>query len=253
MSPLPARKPLIIAHRGASAYAPENTRAAFLLARDMGADGFECDVQQSKDGVPVVIHDDNLKRVARVKQRVCDLTLRQLRQCDVGSWFARRFSGERILTLEETLAVAGPDFTCMVELKERGEAARDRRLALKVAALLENAHATACSFSDAMCKALRAARPDLHVDLICNASTRQRWAAALQLSHHHGLSGMGVNYRHLTAARVIQAHAAGLRVDVWTVNRAASLARLAQMGVDAIETDKPDLAIRVLASAGFTA
>lgn len=64
---------------------------------------------------------------------------------------------------------------------------------------------------------------------------------------------MGVNYRHLTAARVIQAHATGLRVDAWTVNRAASLARLAQMGVDAIETDKPDLAIRVLASAGFTA
>jgi glycerophosphoryl diester phosphodiesterase len=246
-------QPLIIAHRGASAIAPENTRAAFLLARDMGADGFECDVHLSKDGVPVVIHDDDLRRVARVKKRVCDLTLRRLRQCDVGSWFARRFSGERILTLEETLAVAGPDFTCMVELKESGEAARDRRLALKVAALLENVHATACSFSDAMCKALRAAGPALHVDLICNASLRQHWAAALQLSHGHGLSGLGVNFRHLTAARVVQAHATGLRVDAWTVNRAASVVRLARMGVDAIETDKPDLAMRALASAGFTA
>jgi len=245
-------RPLIIAHRGASAYAPENTRAAFELARDMGADGFECDVHLSKDGVPVVIHDDNLRRIAGMKRLVRDLTVRELKELDVGSWFGREFSDQRILTLEEALALAKPRFSCMVEVKDSGVSKVRQRLALKVARLLDGAHATACSFSEEICLALKIAVPFLHAELLANASTEGQWARALAAARH-GLNGLGVNYRHLTQARVAKAHVSGLRVDAWTVNRAASVLRLARMGVDAIETDKPDVAIRALAAAGITA
>ncbi|HRJ78374.1 MAG TPA: glycerophosphodiester phosphodiesterase family protein, partial [Planctomycetota bacterium] len=93
--------PIILAHRGASALAPENTAAAFALARSMGADGFECDVHLSGDGVPVVIHDRNLKRLAGLNRRVDSLPWRQLSGLDVGSWFERRFSDQRLLRLQD--------------------------------------------------------------------------------------------------------------------------------------------------------
>ena len=100
--------PLIIGHRGASAHAPENTLAAFQLALDAGADGVEFDVQLSRDGQPVVIHDADLKRTGLTPRRVRDLTLSELKKTDVGSWFDRSFAGERIPTLEEVFDLLEP-------------------------------------------------------------------------------------------------------------------------------------------------
>lgn len=97
------RCPLIIAHRGASAHAPENTLAAFKMAVDAGADGVEFDVQLAADGVPVVIHDTDLRRTAGIDKRVEELTSFQLSQTDVGSWFAPQFASETVPTLEQTL------------------------------------------------------------------------------------------------------------------------------------------------------
>ncbi len=102
-----AVKPLIIAHRGASALAPENTFAAFQKAIDDGADGIEFDVRLAKDGVPVVFHDATLQRLAKIENRVSDFTAKELNEIDVGSWFNRvsprkaddLFSAETIPTL----------------------------------------------------------------------------------------------------------------------------------------------------------
>ncbi len=85
-----SQKPLIIAHRGASALAPENTFAAFQKAIDDGAEGIEFDVRLSKDGVPIVFHDTNLKRLARREGQVIDYSFAELRNFDVGSWFNRK-------------------------------------------------------------------------------------------------------------------------------------------------------------------
>ena len=89
-----SEKPLIIAHRGASAFAPENTFAAFQRAIDDGADGIEFDVRLTKDGVPVVFHDSTLYRLAKIENRVADLTVGELNKIDVGSWFNRAFPGK---------------------------------------------------------------------------------------------------------------------------------------------------------------
>lgn len=86
-----SKKPLIIAHRGVSEFAPENTFAAFQKAIDVGAEGIEFDVQLSKDGIPVVIHDPELKRLALIEGLVSDLTSEELQKLDVGSWFNEKY------------------------------------------------------------------------------------------------------------------------------------------------------------------
>src|SRR5215813_13746554 len=103
-------KPLIIGHRGASALAPENTIAAFDLALKSGADGIEFDVRLSRDGVPVIIHDETLRRTALRSERVVDLTAEELKKTDAGSWFALarhsatdEYRDERIPTLQQLL------------------------------------------------------------------------------------------------------------------------------------------------------
>ena len=105
-------KPLIIAHRGASALAPENTLAAFQKAIEDGADGIEFDVRIAKDGVPVVFHDSTLKRIARKEGCTSSFTARELQTLDIGAWFngknparaSGKFSGENIPTLERLFA-----------------------------------------------------------------------------------------------------------------------------------------------------
>lgn len=109
--------PLILGHRGACAYAPENTLAAFNLAFEMGADGVELDVTLSKDGVPVVIHDDAVDRTSDGKGRVGEMTVWEIQQLDAGKWFDAKYRGEKIPTLEEVLTSVPASKIVNVELK----------------------------------------------------------------------------------------------------------------------------------------
>lgn len=96
--------PKLIAHRGACGYAPENTLAAFRRAHELGATWVEFDVVLSKDGVPVIFHDSTTTRTTNLPDRkIADLTLKEIKQLDAGSWFSSEFRGEQIPTLEETL------------------------------------------------------------------------------------------------------------------------------------------------------
>ena len=113
-----ARKtPFVIAHRGASSDAPENTISAFSEALRQGADAIELDVQQSKDKKLVLMHDYSLRRTTGVRGKVSSLTLRQLKQLDVGNWFGPKYRGERIPTLEEVLDTYGAKTNYVIELK----------------------------------------------------------------------------------------------------------------------------------------
>ncbi|MEP6947132.1 MAG: glycerophosphodiester phosphodiesterase family protein [Acidobacteriota bacterium] len=109
--------PLIIGHRGASAHAPENTLAAFQMAIAAGADGIEFDVQLSRDGVPMVIHDATLERTGGRPEAVADLTADELASVDAGSWFGPKFRGERIPTLSEVLELCRGMRRIYIELK----------------------------------------------------------------------------------------------------------------------------------------
>lgn len=107
----------IIAHRGASAYAPENTMAAFELAAELGATEVELDVQLSTDGVPMICHDSTLARYGHGGRRVEEMDSKELLSLDMGSWLSPRFKGERMLTLAGLLKRFGPSFTYHIEIK----------------------------------------------------------------------------------------------------------------------------------------
>jgi glycerophosphoryl diester phosphodiesterase len=126
--------PLILGHRGAAAYAPENTLAAFRRALELGADGFELDVTLSADGVPVVIHDDTVDRTTDGSGAVARLTLAQLKQLSAGKKFGPEFAGEHVPTLAEVFAAFSQPAIINVELKR--DPSPGRELAAKVVALI---------------------------------------------------------------------------------------------------------------------
>ncbi|MDZ7689984.1 MAG: glycerophosphodiester phosphodiesterase family protein [Balneolaceae bacterium] len=108
---------IIIAHRGASAYYPENTMAAFRGAVDMGAEMIELDILLSKDGVPVAFHDARLGSHTNGSGRLENYTLEQLKQLDAGAWFDAKFTGQRIPTLDEVLEFAKGKIALNIEIK----------------------------------------------------------------------------------------------------------------------------------------
>jgi len=130
-----AAEPLIIAHRGASHDAPENTVAAFRLAMEQGADGFEGDYYLTSDGQIACIHDPDTERVAGEKLLVKQSTLAELRQLDVGAWKHARYRGERLPTLEESLDEVPPGKLIYIELKTGPEIVKPMLAALDASSL----------------------------------------------------------------------------------------------------------------------
>ena len=122
----------IIAHRGASAYAPENTLVAFEKAVELGADWFELDCTLSKDLEIIVIHDDDMKRTTGVTGAIRDLTLEAIKKADAGSWFDESFAGETVPTLGEALDLAKGRIGVYVEIKDAGGDASLRQSLLKL-------------------------------------------------------------------------------------------------------------------------
>lgn len=244
-------RPLNLAHRGASRWAPENTLAAFRLALEQGADGFELDVHLSRDGVPVVFHDADLGRTTDGRGRVSERTVAELKALDAGAWFDPRFAGERIPTLAEVFEAFGDRARYNIELKTFS--ARDdglvravvetvRRYRLGEAVLLSSfnplALRRAWRLAPEIPRGLLIA-PDLPLPL------RRAWLAPL--APHHA--------RHLHASMINEATAQACRrrgyaLVAWTVNAPEEMRRLIRLGVAAIITDDPAALRACLEEAG---
>jgi glycerophosphoryl diester phosphodiesterase len=109
-----------LAHRGASAYAPENTLAAFYMALELEADGIETDVRETKDGLLILFHDKTMDKKTDTVGKISEYTLAELRKVDAGSWFEKKYKGERLVTFEEFLYIFGrKDIIFAVELKDK--------------------------------------------------------------------------------------------------------------------------------------
>jgi glycerophosphoryl diester phosphodiesterase len=226
---------LVIAHRGASATAPENTLAAFRLAIEQGADVVELDVQESADGEVLVVHDSDLMKVGGAAMKIWATDAAVLRTVDVGSRAGPQYSGERVPTLAEALAVCKGRSRVIVELKSYGH---DERLEERVAALVEAAGMEKdCSFMSLdrdMVREMKRLRPQWRVGLL--AAKRLGDLTSL------GADFLAVEARMATRAFVRRAHRAGQDVYVWTVNDPAWMLDAMGRGVDGLITDKPDLA-----------
>ena len=215
------REPLIIGHRGASAVAPENSMAAFEAAISAGADGIEFDVRLSRDGVPVIIHDDTLQRTHGLRRRVVDLTVAELRSVGVPSLrdlFELMAQNDLILCLEiKASSPTLPDLCC--ELVHEF-AFKDRVIVecfdLKVIEKIKTLE-TAALFE-----------PRIYTDQI-----------VIDRSLKVGASVLALHHRLARPSLVEKAKLAGLRVVVWTVDDPAWVARAQSLGIEAVITNDP--------------
>jgi glycerophosphoryl diester phosphodiesterase len=249
----PRVNPLNIAHRGASAAAPQNTLSAFKRAIELGADGVELDVHLSADGVPVVIHDFTVDATTDGSGRVADMTLAQLKQLDAGSYFDPAFAGERIPTLEEVLKAIGSRLFLNIELKTTS--LRDNGLERAVAALVERHSADhrqrsgsrvlLSSFNPISLHRAKRIAPHLPVGLLYAPDLplplRRAWLAFLARPEARHPEHSMVNARYMAWARQ-----RGYRVNTWTVDDPAEMRRLVALGVDGIITNVPDVLRNVL-------
>lgn len=239
-------KVLVDAHRGASASHPENTLAAFRAALDVGADSVEFDVRLSRDGHPVVIHDDTVDRTTNGTGAVADLTLDQLRELDAGIWKQPEFAGERIPTLYETLEVLAEADRINMELKEADprmieaavEAIETRRLHHRI---------MASSFHLELLVAIKRRLPGVWT----HHFLEQPLPDEFWQSDARFINSLGLSSDHVTAEIVEGAHDRGKAVWVFTVDDPDDAIRLAEMGVQSITTNDPLTIIAALKDGGY--
>jgi glycerophosphoryl diester phosphodiesterase len=228
---------LIIAHRGASGHAPENTLAAFRKAVSLGATFIETDLQLTRDAHFVAIHDDTLNRTTNGQGRVHDRTLAELRKLDAGSWFGSQFTGERIPTLEEVLEFSKKnDVVFYLELKPGGSWGGEHAL---IGALRESGEIPRCvviSFEPAILSNLRKIEPTIMTGVLYDAQLADPLAAALEV----GARQIAVRADLVTPRMISEARKKDLQVLCWTVNHPAHIRELKAAGVDGIMSDYPD-------------
>jgi len=237
--------PLVIAHRGASMYAPENTLAAFELAIEMGADAIELDTMLTADGIPIVIHDHSLDRTTDGIGSVSSKTVAELKLLDAGSAFDIRFAGERIPTLEEVFSAVGKKIMINVELKNY--VSPFDRLPEIVADLVREKCLTdrilLSSFNPiALLKAKRASSEIRRAALI---GTGPKFVSGF-IKTFTDYYALHQEVSLVSKGNIITQHAAGHKVNVWTVNEESVMMELLSMGVDGLITDAPDIAKKVI-------
>lgn len=225
----------VIAHRGASGTRPENTLAAFTRAVELGAHMIELDVQCTRDGAVVVIHDETLDRTSDGVGPLRNRTLAELAELDAGRWFAPEFAGERIPTLDAVLrAVPIP---INVELKPTGDDGLERRTLAVVEAAGALQRVVFSSFAADSLVRLRALSAAAELAVLWD---RTGVDGALRVAEGVGARALHIRTSRTAPKGVLAGHAAGLQVRVWTVNSRADLAPLEAVGVDAVFTDYPE-------------
>jgi glycerophosphoryl diester phosphodiesterase len=228
---------LVIAHRGASGHAPENTLAAFKKAVAMGATFIETDLQLSRDARFVAIHDATVNRTTNGQGAVHDMTLAELRRLDAGSWFGSEYAGERLPTLEELLEFSKKnDIVFYLELKPGGSWGGEHAL---IGALRESGEiprAVVICFDPAIVLSLRKIEPTLMTGLLYDGQLDEPLEKALEV----GARQLVARGDLVTPAMLAAARKKDLQVVCWTVNHPAHMRMLMAAGVDGIMSDYPD-------------
>lgn len=237
-----ADKIAVTSHRGNSSVAPENTLSAIKAAKKEKADFAEIDVQLTKDEKVVVIHDFSLKRLAHDSRKVKDLTLEEIKELEVGSWFSKEFYGEKIPTLEELIDVSGNDIRLNIELKPSGNA---DVLAKNVVEILNEKsysdHVVISSLNLDALKMVKSYNPDLQVGYIIPL-------ALGMFEPDEFIDFYSLEMSFVSKNLVNRLNAQGKEVHVWTVNSEEDLKRMQALRVDNIITDDPMLARKVLST-----
>ncbi len=242
-------RPLVIAHRGASHDAPENTLAAFLLAWEQGAEAVETDLRLCADGTPVCIHDADARRTLHDHRRIRDLSLEDLARMDAGSWKSPRWASARVCTLAALLSENPSNRHLVLELKEGGDLPAACSRAVRASSVPLEA-ITLIAFDEAVITAVKNLLPEcralwLTKDYHAGTPGGAKLAAKIR---EMGIDGVDLEYgSRLDAGLVAELQSRRYSVVTYTVNDAQSLRRCAEIGLDGITTDRPADAIRWLA------
>ncbi|HVS86814.1 MAG TPA: glycerophosphodiester phosphodiesterase family protein [Candidatus Acidoferrum sp.] len=227
----------MIAHRGASGHAPENTLAAFKRAVALGATFIETDLQLTRDSRFVAMHDGTVNRTTNGQGKVHDMTMAELRRLDAGSWFGSEFAGERVPTLDEILGFSKKhDVVFYLELKPSGSWGGEHAL---VGALRESGEiprAVVISFDADILARLRQIEPTLMTGLLYDGQIEEPLEKALEV----GARQLAMRGDLVTPALLKDARKRDLQVVCWTVNHPAHIRMLMAAGVDGIMSDYPD-------------
>lgn len=234
----------VIAHRGASAQAPENTLAAFDLAIALGSDAIETDVRCTRDGVLVLCHDATVDRVSNGSGAVAELTLAELQALDFGSRGAPHYAGQRIVQTEDFLARYGSRLPLVLEIKAAA-AVLPLVQAVHSASLLEQVVFT--SFDYAWLEQVHALSPAARIGYL----SRVFDAALIARVRASGFAQVCPRANLLTRPLVDAAHAAGLTVRAWGIDSQETQEHALQMGADGMTVNWPDLLIRRLLKLGW--
>jgi glycerophosphoryl diester phosphodiesterase len=238
------KSPQVFAHRGARRVAPENTLPAFQKAIEMGVDGIELDVHITRDGHLVIIHDFDVRKTTDGHGPVAAMSVAEVARLDAGLHFSPQFAGTRVPTLDEVFDLVGDRCRVNVEIKSVEPYGRDASDA--VAALIRRRNlyeqVIVSSFNPITLVKMRHLDPQIALGVLYDAEMpaffRAIWAGPPvrpQAQHpEHTL---------IDASYMAWAHGTGGAVNTWTVNDVAEARRLADLGVDTIITDVPDILI----------
>ena len=227
--------PEITAHRGASAYAPENTLIAYQAAIDMGADRAELDVWLSKDGEVVLMHDEELMRTTGAEGMVWELTLKELKKLEAGAWFSEEFKGEAIPTLKEVIHLVRGKMKLNIEVKTSQP---EPRIARKVVDIVRSENfidqCIVTSFDRTVIEEVKKIAPEITTGFLFD----EDYPEDVMKGNWNILS---CSHEITTKAFIDETHRNGKRIHVWTINDEAQIRHFTRINVDGIITDRPDI------------
>lgn len=238
-----------IAHRGASAYAPENTLSSINKALELKSSFIEIDVHMTADGEIVAIHDSTLDRTSNASGKISDYPLSKLKEFDFGSWFGREFENERIPTLKEVLEAIDGRAVLIIELKYGGERYEkiEEEIVELVASLGLERHVILKSFSYKILNKFESIAPDIE-RLYCTF-WGNNWLTVDNFLRFKGIFD-GASFQYLQVHKyflskdlIEKAHERNIKVVVWDVHDIESMKEFSSLNVDFIETDNPDLVL----------
>jgi glycerophosphoryl diester phosphodiesterase len=232
---------MVIAHRGASSYAPENTLAAFDLAREMGVRHIELDVALTSDSHTVVIHDDKVDRTTNGCGSVTSHTLAALRGLDAGSWFGAQFEGERIPAFDEVLARYNGQVHIHTEIKGKSPSLAQRTADLIRKHGMEG-QVTVTSFQSVRLEEMRAYAPELPMGWL----VREVNDSIIAQAHALGMTQLCPRADTVTPELVHRLHAEGFVARAWGVTTEELMQHVVEAGVDGMTVNFPDKLIAYL-------
>lgn len=234
-------KPIRVAHRGASAYAPENTIAAFRKAIEIGVDCIELDVHICKSGEIIVMHDPTLDRTTDLSGKISETPLEEIKRADAGAWFDEGFSGEPVPTLEEALNFIGERAITVVEIK-------DKWIADQVLETIRKADATervvVISFHPEALDGIRRGGSSIPTGLLIGESPEDEITQAMRFIKTAAEVGAGMislNHNLIRPRLAYEIRRRGFGLWAWTVDEINRMRELVRIGVMGITSNRPDL------------